>query len=186
MAWQRLPDYQPLVRAIPLSWIRSFGFIYFTLSAFFWKSVELPVILAIMAVMWHHFMYELSMYLPHATKQTQAKQTKLTLKTKHKFDNIWFCFKQHFDTRYLAFCNLPSPRMFLSLGLLSEYRIQQGAIGTLYVTSSYSTWIFCREFSGFATDCPCGVWCRGTTCLLHVGPSFGSRLLNNSWAVGLT
>ena len=24
---------------------------------------------------------------------------------------------------------------------------------------------------GFATDCPCGVWCRGlTTCLLYVGP----------------
>ena len=40
---------------------------------------------------------------------------------------------------------------------------------------------------GFATDCPCGVWCRGlTTCLLHVDPPFGNRILNNSWAVGLT
>ena len=39
----------------------------------------------------------------------------------------------------------------------------------------------------FATDCPCGVWCRGlTTCILHVGPPFGNRILNNSWAVGLT
>ena len=39
----------------------------------------------------------------------------------------------------------------------------------------------------YATDCPCGVWCRGlTTCLLHVGPPFGNRLLNNSWAVVLT
>ena len=57
----------------------------------------------------------------------------------------------------------------------------------LYVTSSYSTWIFCREVSCLATDCPCGVWCRGlTTCLLHVGPPFGNRILNNSWAVGLT
>ena len=56
-----------------------------------------------------------------------------------------------------------------------------------YVTSSYSTWIFCRVVSGLATDCPCGVWCRGlTTCLLHVGPPFGNRILNNSWAVGLT
>ena len=55
------------------------------------------------------------------------------------------------------------------------------------VTSSYSTWIFCRGVSGFATDCPCGVWCRGlTTCLLHVGPPFGNRILNNSWAVSLT
>ena len=48
------------------------------------------------------------------------------------------------------------------------------------VTSSYSTWLFCRGVSGFATDCPCGVWCRGlTTCLLHVGPPFGNRILNN-------
>ena len=40
-------------------------------------------------------------------------------------------------------------------------------IGPLYVTSTYSTWIFCRGVSGFATDCPCDVWYRGlTTCLL--------------------
>ena len=86
-------------------------------------------------------------------------------------------FKQHFDTRYLVFYNPSPPRMFLSLDL-SEYRIQRGAIGPLYVTSSYSTWIFCRGVSGFATDCPCDVWCRGlTTCLLHVGPPFGNRFL---------
>ena len=77
--------------------------------------------------------------------------------------------------------NAPGP----SFGISD--RIQHGAIGPLYVTSSYSTWIFCRGVSGFATDCPCGVWCRElTTCLLHVGPPFGNRLLNNSWAVGLT
>ena len=35
---------------------------------------------------------------------------------------------------------------FLSLDLLSEYRIQHSAIGPLNVTSSYSTWIFCRGF----------------------------------------
>ena len=87
------------------------------------------------------------------------------------------CFKQRFDTRYLVFCNLSPPRMFLPLDLLSEYGIQHGAIGTLYVTSSYSTWIFCRGVSGFATDCPCSVWCRGlTTCLLHVGPPFGKLI----------
>ena len=76
---------------------------------------------------------------------------------------------------------------WLSLDLLREYQIQHGTNGPLYVTSSYSTWIFCRGVSGFATDCPCGVWCRGlTTCLLHVGPTFGNWILNNSWAVGLT
>ena len=84
--------------------------------------------------------------------------------------------------------NIPSTtRMFLSLDLLSEYWIQHGAIGPLYVTSSYSSWIFCRGVSGFAIDCPCDVWCPGlNTCLLHVGPPFGNRFLNISWAVGLT
>ena len=83
--------------------------------------------------------------------------------------------------------NTSPPRMYLSLDLLWEYRIQHCANGPLYVTSSYSTWIFCRGVSGFATDCPCGVWCCGlTTCLLHVGPSLGNRILNNSWAAGLT
>ena len=65
--------------------------------------------------------------------------------------------------------------MFLPLDLLSEYRIQHGAIGHLYVTSSYPSWIFCRGVAGFATECPCGVWCRGlTTYLLHVGPFWKS------------
>ena len=87
----------------------------------------------------------------------------------------------------LVFYNPSPPRMFLSLDLLSEYRIQHGAIGPLNVTSSYSIWIFCRGVSGFATDCPCDVWCRGlTTCLLHLGLPFGNRFLNTSWAVGLT
>ena len=96
------------------------------------------------------------------------------------------CFK-HFYTRYLVFYNPSPPRMFLSQDLLSEYRIQHGAIGTIYVTSSYSTWILCRGVSGFATDCPCNVWCRElSTCLLHVGPPFGNRFLNTSWTVCLT
>ena len=97
------------------------------------------------------------------------------------------CFDHHFDTRYLVSYNPSPPRIFLSLDLLSEYRIPHGAIGPLYVTSSYSTWILCRGVSGFATDCPCDVWCRGlTTCLLHVGPPFVNGFLNKSWAVGLT
>ena len=37
------------------------------------------------------------------------------------------CFKQHFDTRYLVFYNTSPPRMFLSLDLPWEYRIQHGA-----------------------------------------------------------
>ena len=60
------------------------------------------------------------------------------------------CFKQHFDTRYLVLYNPSPPRMLLSLDLLWEYRIPHGANGPLYVTSSYSTWIFCRGVSGLS------------------------------------
>ena len=57
------------------------------------------------------------------------------------------------------------PHDVLPLSVLSEYRIQHGAIGPFYVTSTYSTWKFCRRVSGLATDRPCRVWCRGlTTC----------------------
>ena len=77
------------------------------------------------------------------------------------------------------------PGCFLSLDLLWEYRIQHGANGPLYVTSSYSTWIFCRGVSGFATDCPCGVWCRGlTTCLLYDGPLLSLMFLK--WPLACT
>ena len=41
-------------------------------------------------------------------------------------------------------------QLFLPLHLHSEYRIQHSAIRPLCVTFSYSTWIFCRGFSGFA------------------------------------
>ena len=100
--------------------------------------------------------------------------------------DFWHLF-WYFDTRHLVFYNPSPPRMSLSLDLLSEYWIQHGAIGPLYVTFSYSAWIFCRGVSGFATDCPCDVWCGGlTTCLLHVGPPFGNRFLNTIWVVGLT
>ena len=94
---------------------------------------------------------------------------------------------KHLDSRYFAFCNLSPPRIFLPLDLRSEYRIRHGPIGPFYVTSRYSSRIFYRGVSGFATDCPCGVWCRGlTTCLLYVGPLFENLLWNNSWAVDLT
>ena len=44
-----------------------------------------------------------------------------------------------------------------------------------FVMFTFPTRIFYRGVPGFATDCPCGVWCRGlTTCLLYVGPFFGN------------
>ena len=66
--------------------------------------------------------------------------------------------------------------MFLSLDPHSEYWTQRIQLGYLY-----------KGVSGFATDCPHGIWNRClTTCLLYVGVRFGNRLLNSMWAVCLT
>ena len=76
------------------------------------------------------------------------------------------CFKQHFDTRYLVY-TIP------------------------YLPGCFCPWTFFENIgfnTGFATGCPCGVWCRGlTTCLPHVGAPFGNRFfLKNGWVVDLT
>ena len=69
------------------------------------------------------------------------------------------------------FCKCTPPWMFLPLDIPSEYRPEHVTFGLLCVIFKFPSRIFCRRVSGFATDCPCGVWCRGlTTCLLYVGP----------------
>ena len=63
------------------------------------------------------------------------------------------------------------PWMFLPLDIPSEYRPEHVTFGLLCVIFKFPSRIFCRRVPGFATDCHCGVWCRGlTTCLLYVGP----------------
>ena len=48
----------------------------------------------------------------------------------------------------------------------------------------FFTRLFYRGVPGFATGCPCSVWCRGlNTCLLHVGPFFGNLVWNDSGLV---
>ena len=69
------------------------------------------------------------------------------------------------------FCKCTPPLMFLPLDIPSEYRPEHVTFGLLCVIFKFPSRIFCRRVPGFATDCPCGVWCRGlTTCLLYVGP----------------
>ena len=69
------------------------------------------------------------------------------------------------------FCKCTPPWMFLSLDIPSEYRPEYVTFGLLCVIFEFPSRIFCRRVPGFATDCPCGVWCHGlTTCLLYVGP----------------
>ena len=72
---------------------------------------------------------------------------------------------------YNWFCKCTPPWMFLPLDIPSEYRPEHVTFGLLCVIFKFPSRIFCRRVPGFATDCPCGVWCRGlTTCLLYVGP----------------
>ena len=69
------------------------------------------------------------------------------------------------------FCKCTPPWMFLPLDIPSGYRPEHVTFGLLCVIFKFPSRIFCRRVPGFATDCPCGVWCRGlTTCLLYVGP----------------
>ena len=76
---------------------------------------------------------------------------------------------------YFWFCKCTTPWMFPPLNILLEYWIEYVTFGLLYVIFTFPTRIFYRGVPGFATDRPCGVWCRGlTTCLLYVGPLFGN------------
>ena len=85
-------------------------------------------------------------------------------------------FDLHFRlsvTKYFWFCKGTTPWMFPPLDILLENWIEHVTFGLLYVMFTFPTRTFYRGVQGFASDCPCGVWCRGlTTCLLYVGPLF--------------
>ena len=77
--------------------------------------------------------------------------------------------------KWFWFCKCTTPWMFLPLDILLEFLIEHVSFGLLYVMFTFPARIFYRGVSGFATDSPCGVWCRGlTTCPLYVGPLFGN------------
>ena len=77
--------------------------------------------------------------------------------------------------------------MFPSLDIPFEYWIEHVTFELLYVIFRFSTSIFYQGVLGFATDCPCGVWCRGLiTCFLYVGPRFGNLVRNDNGLGSLT
>ena len=64
----------------------------------------------------------------------------------------------------VCFCPVTS---FLKIGLS---RLPSDS----FLSNVYSQRVFYKGVPGFATDCLCGVWCRGlTTCFLYVIPLFG-------------
>ena len=55
--------------------------------------------------------------------------------------------------------------------ILLEFWIEHVSFGLLYVMFTFPTRMLYGGVPGFATDCPCGVWCRRLTiCPLYVGP----------------
>ena len=77
----------------------------------------------------------------------------LTLSRSHNFDPVCFC-----------------PWTFsLNIGL------NMFPLDSFMSMFTFPTRIFYRGVPGYATDCPCSVWCCGlTTCPLYVGPLFGN------------
>ena len=84
----------------------------------------------------------------------------------------------------------PTPKLFVCPAIIFHLRFKgmyPAAMslylytGLLYVVFRFSTRIIYRGVPGFATVCPCGVWCRGlTACLLYVGPLFENIVWNYS------
>ena len=78
---------------------------------------------------------------------------------------LGFCYKVALVLQIRTFVDVSA------LDIPFEYWIEHVASRLLYIMYRFSAMIFYRGVPGFATDCPCGVCCRGlTTCLLYVGP----------------
>ena len=85
-------------------------------------------------------------------------------------NNVWFRgIWKHWYTPNLR--KVPNKRIYRQPSntrrTLVEYWIEHVALGLLCVMCTFPTSIFYRWVPGFATDCPCGVWCRGLTTCLH-------------------
>ena len=88
---------------------------------------------------------------------------------------------------FLCLCKCATLWMFQPLDIRLEYWIEHVAFGLLFVMFTFPTRIFYKGVPGFATGCPFGVCCRGsTTCLLYVGPLFVNLVWNDSAFVSLT
>ena len=103
-----------------------------------------------------------------------------------QFYSYQHCFKQHFDTRYLVFYNPSPPRIFVSLNLLLEYRIQHVPLDPfmshLATQFGYSAggfrlcnWVSLQRLVSWINHLPLACW-----------STFWKSILSTSWAVGLT
>ena len=90
------------------------------------------------------------------------------------FMAILFIMKYSFRlsvTKWFWFCECATPLIFPALDILLQYWVEHVTFGLHYVMFTFLTRISYWGVPGFATDCHCGVWCRGiTTCLIYDGP----------------
>ena len=76
--------------------------------------------------------------------------------------------------------------MFLSLDIIFEYWIEHVTFRLLYITFRFSTGIFYRQVTSFATVCTC-VWRHGlTNSLLYVGLLFENLIWKDNGFLRLT
>ena len=72
---------------------------------------------------------------------------------------------------FIGFVNAHLPGCFCPWTFRLNIGLNTSPSDSFVLYLNFPSRIFCRRVPGFATDCPCGVWCRGlTTCLLYVGP----------------
>ena len=89
-------------------------------------------------------------------------------------------------TKWFWFCKCATAWMFSPLDILLEYWIEHVTFGLLYVIFWFPTRIPYKGVPGFTTDCPCGVWWRGSTlCPLYVSLLFGNIVEIDSGFVSL-
>ena len=87
--------------------------------------------------------------------------------------------------KQFLFCKSVTLWMFPPLIIVLKFWIEHVSFRLLRAMLTFPTRIFCGGVPGFATDCPCGVWCRGlTTCLLCIGPLFGNLAKNHGGFMG--
>ena len=125
-----------------------------------------------------HVVNHLDKYSANSTRLDDANMSHDRYKFRCKLCFVAFSVPGHYIHQCWPIFNWTN---HLLTQLFSEYAKNQ------VIWSTFPTKMFYGGVPDFATDCPCGVWCRVlTTCLLYVGPRFENLVWNDSGFVSLT
>ena len=94
----------------------------------------------------------------------------------------WF---RLYRPKWFWICNCSPFKMFFSLGLLLEFRIEHATIGLLLSNNTLS-YVIVQGSSGLCNWLSIPIWRPGlTTCPLYVSTPFDKLVLINSWSSSL-